>query len=522
MTFSRAEIAAAVRALDPDDLALRRWYAHRGERPTSARLAHAFPLSGSAALALVDLRIGEAGAGETSGRDERYAIPFVRDPVSHAVREAAAGDGAWRDLAVAIAEGRSIPALPREQGPGPKGSPPSAGGPAAHGAAIGAPTANGSVDPGRVEAALVCRPAPGLVAAWTGTTADLAHAVERPLGRDQSNTSFVLGDALLLKGYRRIQAGLNPDLELTAFLSEEAGFPGVPPLAGWAEAISRDGGAATVAMLQAFVADADDLYETLAQRLASFMAGPPELVNLEDVTGVAEDLGLLVAGLHAALAEPPADAPGLAPRLATRDELKAWRLEAHRQLNRAIPAVAAVDQDAAGELRRQAAAIAARASRFEALASAPIVMRIHADLHLGHVLVGDDGYHVVDFEGDPLRPVEDRRRPDSPLRDVASMLRSLDHVARSARRLAERRMGGPPDRSGLDAEAWIERARARFLGAYAEGLLRAGSPVTLDLDLLDAFEVAREMDELADAATGLPSWLWAPREGMRWLLTHGE
>ena len=145
-------------------------------------------------------------------------------------------------------------------------------------------------------------------------------------------------------------------------------------------------------------------------------------------------------------------------------------------------------------------------------------MRIHADLHLGQVLISDDGYRVIDFEGEPLRPIDDRRRPDSPLRDVASMLRSLDHVARSARRRAERRAGGPIARPGLDVDAWIERARDRFLGAYADGLRRAGAPIVVDLDLLDAFEVAKEAYEFVYAATVLPSWLWAPREGMRWLL----
>ncbi len=437
---------------------------------------------------------GRAGPTQVAspGRNERYAIPFVRDPVSGAVREAATGDGAWRALAVAIAEGRTIAALPL-----------------------------GDAGAG-LDAALICRPASGLGATWHGTTGELADADERPLGRDQSNTSVVLGDALLLKGYRRIQPGLNPDLELTAFLSEEAGFPGVPILAGWAEVVSRDGGAATVAMLQAFIADADDLYETLAERLAGFIAGPPELVSIEDVTGVAEDLGLLVAGLHAALASPPADVPDLAPRLAAHDELRAWRLDAHRQLSLAIPAVAAVDPEAAAELRRESAAIAARASRFEAVATAPLVMRIHADLHLGQVLVSDDGYRVIDFEGEPLRSVEDRRRLDSPLRDVASMLRSLDHVARSGLRRAERRNGGALERPGLDAEAWIERARERFLAAYAGGLRAAGSRIMLDPDLLDAFEVAKETYEHVYAATVLPSWLWAPRGGMRWLLTHGE
>ena len=71
-------------------------------------------------------------------------------------------------------------------------------------------------------------------------------------------------------------------------------------------------------------------------------------------------------------------------------------------------------------------------------------------------------------------------------------------------------------------DAWIERARERFIGAYVAGLRQAGSPFTVDLDLLDAFEVAKESYEFVYAATVLPSWLWAPREGMRWLLAHGE
>jgi predicted trehalose synthase len=517
VTLDRAAVAAAVRALDLGALAGRRWYASKGEAPTSARLAHAFALSDGAVLALVDLRVGEG-----PGRIERYAVPFVAaggsgragdgDGGDGDAREATEGDGAWRALAVAIAEGRTIPAMTRD-GPGrERGAGPGSDGGAGHDAGAG----NRAVD-----AALICRRSPGFAETWPGTVADLARAGERALGRDQSNTSVVLGDRLLLKGYRRIQPGLNPDLELTAYLSEEAAFPGVPRLAGWAEAVTRDGGAATVAMLQLYVADADDAYESTAERLASFVASR-DAVDLEAATGIAEDLGTLVAGLHAALSTPPADAPDLAPRPATREELKAWRHEAHRRLAVAINAVAAVEPALGQELRGEGAAIAARVSRFEATATAPLVMRIHADLHLGQVLVAADGDRVIDFEGEPLRPIEERRRLDSPLRDVASMLRSLDHVARSARRRAEARAGGPVERPGLDIDAWIERARERFLRAYAAGLRREGSSIVLDLDLVDAFEVAKECYEFTYAATVLPSWLWAPRDGMRWLLAHGE
>ncbi|HEY3335325.1 MAG TPA: hypothetical protein VGK16_08855 [Candidatus Limnocylindrales bacterium] len=500
MTPERSAIAAAVRALDPDDIAGRRWYAAKGATPSSFSLAHAFALADDAVLALVDVR-----TGEHDGRDEhadRYAIAFVGG-TDGGWREAVEGDGAWRALAAAIAEGRTIAALTKDGLP---------------------PIGSSGSGAGQVGAALVCRPSPGLAALWPVSAGPLRAAAEAELGRDQSNTSVVLGDRLLLKGYRRIQPGLNPDLELTAFLSEEAGFPGVPRLAGYAEVVTRDAGVPTVAMLQEFVATAADAYEQTAEFLTDLVAAPGT-ASLEWATEVAADLGTLTAGLHAALASAPPDAPDLAPREATREELKAWRLDAHRQLSLALPAVAAVDRETADELREEAAAIAARVSRFEAVATTPLVMRIHADLHLGQILVGEDGYRVIDFEGEPLRSIEDRRRPDSPLRDVASLLRSLDHVARSARRRAERRAidaGGRLERPGLDVDAWIERARERFLAAYVAGLRQAGAPFTVDRDLLDAFEVAKESYEFVYAATVLPSWLWAPREGMRWLLAHGE
>jgi trehalose synthase-fused probable maltokinase len=442
-------------------------------------------------LALVDVRLGERGE-----RTDRYLVPFVeRDG---AVLEAGEGHGAWRALASAIAQERTLPAMGRD-GLDPIAAPANA----------------------PVEAALVCRRSPGSDDAWGADPAGILDAAEQPLGRDQSNTSSVIGGRLLLKAYRRVQPGLNPDLEMTAFLSEEAAFPGVPRLAGWAEVVTRESGAATVAMLQQLVPDGEDVYEKTAEFLAELVAAPGT-VSLEWATEVAADLGTLVAGLHAALASPPAEAVDFAPREATHDELKAWRMDAHRQLWAAVPVVAAVDPAAGAELKAESAAIAARVSRFEAVATAPFVMRIHADLHLGQLLVADDGYRVIDFEGEPLRPIEDRRRLDSPLRDVASLLRSLDHVARSARRRAERRSGGRLERPGLDVDAWIVRARQRFLASYTAGLRRAGAPFTLDLDLLDAFEVAKEAYEFVYAATVLPSWLWAPREGMRWLLEHGE
>ncbi len=183
---------------------------------------------------------------------------------------------------------------------------------------------------------------------------------------------------------------------------------------------------ATVAMLQAFVAHAEDAYEQVAEFLAGLVAAPGT-ASLDWATEVAADLGTLTAGLHAALATPPPDAPDLAPREATREELRAWRHDALRQLNLAVSAVAAVDRDLARELEREAPAIAARVSRFEAVATTPTVMRIHADLHLGQILVADDGYRVIDFEGEPLRPY----RGPAPPRFAAAGRGIAPPVARS-------------------------------------------------------------------------------------------
>ena len=121
---------------------------------------------------------------------------------------------------------------------------------------------------------LVCRPAPALADLVWGRPAEIAAGTERDLEADQSNTSVVLGDTLLLKAYRRLQSGLNPDLEMTAFLSEEARFPAVPRLAGFAEVVSARDGTTTVAMLQEFIADGADAYESVAEVAHGLAAGP--------------------------------------------------------------------------------------------------------------------------------------------------------------------------------------------------------------------------------------------------------
>jgi len=417
-----------------------------------------------------------AGMRLDDGTLRRYSFALTGRPL----RVAEPGDGAWRSLVVAMAEGRTIPGLPADGDPG------------------AAPTA-----------VLICRPAGAMV---SGGGAGVGVADERALGADQSNTSVVIGEQLLLKAFRRLQPGLNPELELGAYLSEEAGFAAVPPLAGFVELVSQTYGTETVALAQEFLADGADAYESIAESLTALILAPDAVTadSLQVATQVAADLGAVTAGLHAALAAAHG-IPDLEPRDASRRELRAWDRTARAGLARAMEVVGG---EAATVLRDLSPRIAQAFEAFEATATLPLLTRIHADYHLGQVLVSPDGYRIVDFEGDPLRTIDERRALDSPLRDVASMLRSLDHVGRSVGRRAVARNGGPVESPGLDLAAWLRRSRERFLAAYRVGLRESGAPIVLDPTLLRAFELDKECREFIYAATYLPSWIWAPTEGM--------
>ena len=351
-------------------------------------------------------------------------------------------------------------------------------------------------------AVLVCRPGVAMQPGVPGP--------ERDLGVDQSNTSVVLGDDLLLKAYRRIQPGLSPELETVAFLSEEARFPAIPPLAGYAEVVTTTEGTATIAIAQAFIADGADGYESTVEALTSWLLAPGE-VSVEFATEIAADLGTLTAAMHAALANAHG-LPDFEPREATVDDRRRWSTDALAELDRALEITPG---ESGVVLRGLKSAITKDLRSIEATDGPTILTRTHGDYHLGQVLIAPDGYRIVDFEGEPTRTLEERRAHRSPLRDVASMLRSIDHAGRSAGRRAEARNDGPLSEPGLDLPGWLRRSRERFLAGYVAGIREAGVPITVDAALIHAFEVDKECYEFIYAATFLPSWLWAPTEGMR-------
>lgn len=333
---------------------------------------------------------------------------------------------------------------------------------------------------------------------------------------EQSNTSVILGDGLVLKTLRRPQPGLNPDLEITRFLTTRTPFRHVPRLAGWVEYEGADG-PATLAVLQEFVANAGDgwrhVLTGLRERLAdpSGPGAPDPLV--EDVRG----LGAITGGLHAALASDDTD-PDFAPEPITPADVARWAADIRRDLQ------SVGVSGLLGDGLTPADPVARTLRSLEALVGT-VKIRSHGDYHLGQVLKTGDGFAIIDFEGEPARPLAERRTKQSALRDVAGMLRSLDYAAHAVAfglPAAERE----PALVGLTA--WETMARRAFLQGYRS--IASASPVALIppsehalIEACGAFELEKACYELRYERDNRPDWVAIPLAGIRRiLLTPGR
>ncbi|WP_258371425.1 phosphotransferase [Curtobacterium sp. MCLR17_044] len=331
--------------------------------------------------------------------------------------------------------------------------------------------------------------------AWVSALAariDAAPDSLSPIGRvtaarvltgEQSNTSVICdtesGDRVIIKVFRVLHHGDNPDVTTQLALTA-AGSTRVPRVYGalradWPD-VGRPDGTATghLAFAQEFLPGLDDAWRVALQEA---QAGTP-------FGDRAEQLGTALADVHRTLAGALPTEPADAPR---RDAAVATM---HARLDtaaREAPAVA----DHADAIR----AVYARAAD----ATWPDLQRIHGDLHLGQVLSapGPRGWVFLDFEGEPLRPLDERSLPDVTLRDVAGMLRSFDYVAGALAHDAE----------PVDAAAWAAEARARFLEGYQRG---TGADLTAHGALLDAFELDKAVYEVVYETRNRPDWVGIP------------
>ncbi|MFJ3334710.1 maltokinase [Streptomyces sp. NPDC086766] len=298
--------------------------------------------------------------------------------------------------------------------------------------------------------------------------------VPRLLDAEQSNSSIVYGDEFILKVFRRIQPGVNPDLEVPWALARQ-GCTRVPAPVAWLRTTRPE--EATLGVLQPFLRDAADGW-TLALRA---------LTTGDDFTAQAHQLGQATAEVHLALATafPTGEHRETARPAAGMTE----RLEAAAH---SVPAL----RPYTSRLRTAFAALAG-------CDAGPPPQRVHGDLHLGQVLRAGREWFVIDFEGEPSRPLAERRIPESPVRDVAGMLRSFDYAAR------QRRPWRPE---------WARRCREAYCAGYAS---RAGWDPRKKHALLRAYETDRAVYEVLYEARHRPDWLDVPMAAIERLAVRG-
>ncbi|MEU1537522.1 phosphotransferase [Actinacidiphila glaucinigra] len=305
---------------------------------------------------------------------------------------------------------------------------------------------------------------------------------------EQSNSSVIYGDTFILKLFRRIAPGPNPDLELSLALAR-AGSRRVPAPAAWFEALGLYDEPATLGVLQRFLPGSAGAWELALQAVE----------DGTDFSGEARALGRATAEVHLALARALPTSTLRRPQIELLAAAMAGRLDAAAA---AVPAL----RPYRAALRTAFHDLAALGTRGTTLAA----QRVHGDLHLGQALrTGPGGWVLIDFEGEPARPLPERRRPAPPVQDVAGMLRSFDYAARHH------------DPSAPGAPEWAETQRAAFCAGYAEA---AGTDPRDEPVVIRAFETDKAVYEVLYEARHRPAWLPIPMAAVRRLAQppHGR
>jgi len=353
--------------------------------------------------------------------------------------------------------------------------------------------------------------------------------VDPPRG-SSSNTVVSMGERLMLKGYRRLRVGLNPELEMGLYLTDVAHFPNCARLAGMVEYVGNDGQVRLLGMLQAFIANQGDGWtyalEYLKRHLEQYRttpAGDALPVNAHEAfLEMMRVLATRTAELHRALAQPSRD-PAFVPQPLARAEILAYRQRALDEAKQTLDLLAANLDAIVGADRERATAVlerrAAVVARIESIASESetgLKIRIHGDYHLGQVLVTKNDFVIIDFEGEPGHSLETRRAKHSPLRDVAGMLRSFAYAQQSALRSVAHNEAEAARLAPL-ARGWEMEVRNAFLAAYAAAA--QGSPMLYSAlkpgeGLLGLFELEKVLYELRYEIGNRPAWAGIPLQGI--------
>ncbi len=359
----------------------------------------------------------------------------------------------------------------------------------------------------------------------------------RPLGVEQSNVSIAFGDKVILKVYRRLRAGEQPDVEVGRFLTEVAGYPHTPAYYGSIDI--QDGETTTLAAAFAFIANQGDAWNSVVEGLqrqldqiqlrSAAAESEPEAEGFAFPLGIGALLGQRTAELHTAFAV-ATDDPAFAVEPLESSHLQQWSDEVAREadalIDRLDAAVRTLPEDAVEHARTLIAARSKLKKRIERVAKmAPSGgrSRIHGDYHLGQVLIAQSDIAIIDFEGEPGRSLSERRVKTSPLRDVAGMVRSFDYAASMALDRHRQAFAIADDRAEELAEQWRRETIDGFLEAYRLHAKVSATAVEDDRlweALLDLFLLQKGIYEIGYEFGNRPTWLRVPLKGVVDLLNN--
>ncbi|MDH4052682.1 MAG: alpha-amylase, partial [Rubrivivax sp.] len=344
-----------------------------------------------------------------------------------------------------------------------------------------------------------------------------------------SNSITLLGDRLFLKAYRRLQSGVSPELEVGRHLTDVVGFEHCVPVAGSVEFHAEDGSVWALALLQAHMDNQGDAWEFTVGQLTRLLEA-----HLRAEQEATADTGLMlerarvlarrVAELHLALARVTGDA-AFDPEPVRQADLEHWAAGAGDEFRRTLAELSRRHADwpeplgsLAGRIIGAAAQLESRIAKVAQTAPTGLKTRLHGDLHLQQVLLQRDDFLIIDFEGEPQRPLEQRRAKHSALRDVAGMLRSFDYARHTA--LHQTGQGSVElTRLAIPARQWERDVRGAFMQSYRDVVVAGGlyaNDAAFDAvqPLLDLFELEKAMYELRYEMDNRPDWIGVPLAGI--------
>ncbi|MBF8756207.1 maltose alpha-D-glucosyltransferase [Pseudomonas guariconensis] len=364
----------------------------------------------------------------------------------------------------------------------------------------------------------------------------------RYLSAEQSNSSVVVGGSLVLKLIRRVNPGIHPELEMSAYLTA-AGFANISPLLGWVSRVDDQGTPHLLMIAQGYLNNQGDAWDWTQNTLERAVRDEMEPASVEpeahtdalvELTGFAALLGQRLGEMHLLLAA-PSDDVAFAPEPSTAEDCTRWSTQISAQLDHALDLLArhrdSLDRDSQAlvdDLAQQRDGLAQHIDTLARQAQGGLLMRVHGDLHLGQVLVVQGDAYLIDFEGEPARPLEERRAKHSPYKDVSGVLRSFDYAAAMILRSASAVDLSDAARQARQrvARQYLHQSRHAFVEAY--GLATAAMPHAWEQAegeraALELFCLEKAAYEITYEAENRPGWLAVPLHGLHGLIsTWGE